>query len=246
MDELDKLFFLEILLKEDYLYLSIILESIYIKKVIDAKSLIENFQDLLIEKLNSKLVFEEFFKGNKGLSEIKIIKKRVETWKKPKVYLEHVIMPRLNWMVDLELITLRENNSISITPFGESFFNEISSWIDVNCEPVEDSELFLKKYFPHSLSYASRQFYWEKWMSLSDIIPLVKLYIDKSFECFKTLAPNRVTSSQAILYTKYCMYLNHKFSISANTILSILEKNLKDQYIYKFQPRYEDGYIQKS
>ncbi len=246
LDDLDKLFFLEILLKEDYLYFSLILESIYIKRFEDTKSLIENFQSLLLERLNSQLVFEEFIKNNNGLAEIKTIKKRVEAWKAPKVYLEHVIMPRLNWMADLGLIALSESNSVSITPFGDSFFNEMASWIDVNCEPVEDSELFLKKYFPHALSYASRHFYWEKRMTLDDIIPLVKLYIDKSFDCFKTLAPNRVTSSQAILYTKYCMYLNHKFSISNNSILSILEKNLKDQYIYKFQPQYEDGYIQKS
>lgn len=246
LDELDKLFFLEIILKEDYLYFSLILESIFIKRFNDTKSLIKNFQSLLLERLSAQLVFEEIIKENKGLAEIKTIKKRVEAWKAPKVYLEHVIMPRLNWMADLGLITLSENNTLSITSFGESFFNEMVSWIDVNCERVENSELFLKKYFPHTLSYASYNFYWKELMPLSDVVSLVDLYIDKSFECFKTLAPNRVTSSQAILYAKYCIYLNHKFSVSNNLILTILENNLKDKYIYKFQPQYEDGYIQKS
>ncbi|MCF8427835.1 MAG: hypothetical protein K9H61_06815 [Bacteroidia bacterium] len=246
LDDLDKLFFLEILLNEDYLYFSLIIESIYIKRFEDTKSLIENFQSLLLEKLDSQLMAEEFIKNNKGLSEIKAIRKRVEAWKAPKVYLEHVIMPRLNWMADLGLITLSESNIISISTFGEAFFNELASWIDVNCKQIEDSKLFLRNYFPHALSYANNNYYWEKRMPLNEIVNLIKLYIDKSFDCFKTLAPNRVTSSQAILYTKYSMYINHKYSISNNTILSILEENLKSQYIYKFQPQYEDGYIQKN
>jgi hypothetical protein len=246
LDELDRLFFIEILLKEDYLYLSIILECIYIKKSQGIKAVIGSFQNLLLERLKSQLLYEEFYKDNKNLAEVKTIKKRVEAWTKPTVYLEHVIMPRLNWMIDLELISMTENSVISITPFGERFFNELASWIDVRCEQVENVELFLKDYFPHALCSASYQFYWEKRMPIDDVVSLVKLYIDKSFECFKTIAPNRVTSSQAILFTKYCMYLNHKFSISYNSILTILEKNLKDYYIYKYQPQYEDGYIQKS
>ncbi len=246
LDDLDKLFFLEILIKEDYLYFSIIFESIFIKRIEDIKSLIETFQSLLLERLNSRIVLEDFIKNNKVLTQLKAIKKRVEAWKAPKVYLEHVVIPRLNWMADIGLINLSEGNIISVNSFGESFFYELVSWIDVNCKPIEDPKLSLSKFFPHAFSYANNQSYWEKHLPLNEVIILIKFYIDKSFECFKTIAPNRVTSSQAILYTKYSMYLNHKFSISYHTILTILEENLKEHYIYKFQPQYEDGYIQKS
>ena len=56
---------------------------------------------------------------------------------------------------------------------------------------------------------------------------------------------NRVTSSQAFTFAKYSFYLKNGFSVSESYLVRILEENFSNKYIYKFQPRYGDGYIQK-
>ena len=76
---------------------------------------------------------------------------------------------------------------------------------------------------------------------------LEKMYhhIDSSFALFKTLAPNRVTASQAVNYAKYKLYLNDKIKVGSEFILGRLSEKEQDKFIFKYQEQYQDGYIQK-
>jgi hypothetical protein len=242
LDELDKLFFLEVILKKDFLYSSIILEFLFIREKITTQDLIKKFQSLLLNKLK-KLAEQSTYKNEKAISKIRDIDKRVSSWKKAEVYLEHIIMPRINWLTDLGLLTFTENN-IEVTNSLKRLVIELNSWIDIRGEYVADSSDFLMKYYPHIYAKTNSGNYGH-YPDEVTIINLCDEYIYNSFSLFKTLAPNRVTSSQAFTFAKYCIYLKNGISVSESFISRIVEEKLSHKYIYKYQSRYGDGYIQK-
>jgi hypothetical protein len=242
LDKVDKIFFLEIILKNDFLYSIIILEFIFLKESSTSSELINKFQALLLERIN-KLLGQAKYKDKKATTQLKEIEKRVKAWKKAEVYLEHIIMPRLNWFADLDLITLN-GNVFKINDNGKRLLIELNCWNDIESEYVADSTDFLRKFYPHTYAKSYFESYGD-YPNIEIIHSLVDEYINNSFTLFKTLAPNRVTSSQALNYTKYYLYLKNGFSASESFLTKVLEQNLNNKYIYKFQPRYGDGYIQK-
>ena len=85
----------------------------------------------------------------------------------------------------------------------------------------------------------------KKSMGLGDTIEKIYYYIDSSFDLFKTLAPNRVTASQAANYTKYKLYLDDNIKVGYQFILGKLSEKEQDKFVFKYQEQYQDGYIQR-
>lgn len=242
LDKLDRMFLMEIILRKDFFYSIVILEFLCIRETCNAHEIINDFQKLLLQRIESLLNQAEY-KDEKDVSQIKEIEKRVMAWKSAKVYLEHIIMPRINWYADLDIIKL-SNNIITINENGKRLISELNSWIDIEAELVADSTDFLKNFYPHV--YAKSYFGSYGVYPNEEIIHgLVDQYINESFVLFKTLAPNRVTSSQAFTFAKYSFYFKNGLSVSENYLERIVEQIFSNKYIYKFQPRYGDGYIQK-
>ncbi len=147
LDKVDKIFFLEIILKEDFLYSIVILEFLFIRDTCTSQEVIKNFQKLLLARV-SDLLRNDNQNNQNASKELKEIEKRVKAWKKAEVYLEHIIMPRVNWFADLDLITLKDN-IITINENGKRLISELNSWVDIEGENVADSSDFLKRYYPH-------------------------------------------------------------------------------------------------
>jgi hypothetical protein len=243
LNELDKLFFLELILNDDYLYFSVLLEMIYVKEKTQVNSLINSFQSVILKRLDDLLsqTSDEF--ETKTFNRIKHIKKRIEEWKKPQVYLEHIIMPRINWMADLDIIKLSSDNYVSITEAGNTLTEQLLSWIDISAEFVESSRDYSKRFYPHVASLAYRRTM-GTYPEMENIYERIDGYLRESFLLFKTLAPNRVTSSQAFTFIKYSFYNNEKICVSEQFLARVLQEELNNKYIYKYQQRYGDGYIQ--
>jgi hypothetical protein len=242
LDKVDKIFLMEIILRKDFFYSIVILEFLCVRETCTTHEIINNFQKLLLQRIEN-LLNQATYKDEKGVSQLKEIEKRVMAWKKAEVYLEHIIMPRINWYADLDIITLSDN-IITVNENGKRLLGELNSWVDIEPEYVADSTDFLKKFYPHVYAksyFGSYGVYPDKEI----IHGLVDQYINESFVLFKTLAPNRVTSSQAFTFAKYSFYFKNGFSVSENYLARIVEEAFSNKYIYKFQPRYGDGYIQK-
>lgn len=242
LDKLDKLFLLEIILKKDFLYTIVILEFLSVNESCTTNEIMINFQNLLLKRIEC-LLHQAIYNDDKAISQLKEIEKRVMSWKKAEVYLEHIIMPRVNWYADLDILILNDN-IVTINENGKRLINELNSWIDIKAEYVADSTDYLKKFYPyvHAKSYFESV---EEYPKEEVILELVDEYINQSFTLFKTLSPNRVTSSQVFTFTKYCFYIKNGISVSESYLTRLLEEKLFNKYIYKFQTRYGDGYIQK-
>ena len=251
----DKIYFLEKILKIDYFYFSNLLELIFLQEKITYLEIINEFQNKLIKclevyKEQNKYSFERYKSPNyntvrKVVNNIDAILNRIKKWEKPNVYLEHLIMPRLNWMLDFGIITQENsNNEFCITEVSLKLFKHFCIWDDINTGKIISPNTFLNSFMIHLFDdcYNSGN------IINPDDIKLIfeKVFerIENSFELFETLAPNRVSASQAANYTKYKLYLNDNIKVGYNFILNKLSEKEQDKFIFKYQEQYQDGYIQ--
>ena len=75
------------------------------------------------------------------------VERRIREWKKPNVYLEHILMPRLNWLYDLELLVLQDNLSFELTKEGERLFSFMCGWRDISDNAITDPSPYLDACF---------------------------------------------------------------------------------------------------
>lgn len=243
LSSFDKLFFLEILLKKDFLYLSIILELSYIRKSTNYAELLKNFQQSLLHRLNEYKANLSEENNLKPIRKINTLIERINKWEKTEVYLEHVLMPRLNWLYDLELIELDDKLNVKLTNIGEKLFENLCFWNDINFERIISPNEFIDSFIVQLFDNC----YNNKINTLpraEEVSNSIHQYLIDSFQHFKTLAPNRVTASQAINFTKYKLYFTNNIAVDYNFIERYLTSSKQNTFIYKYQPRYNDGYIQ--
>lgn len=246
LEDLDRLFFLEEILKNDFFYISSLLEIIFIQKKItenELRKVEENercyFQNFILKKLDDLLNSLPHQKTR----EIRKIKLRIEGWEKPKVYLEHVLMPRLNWLFDLGLIDMSKTSEIFISNYGENLFSHLNSWYDIARGRISSPSTFLDNFY----MFLYDDVYYQSRREISGNLPerRIETYLEDCFKHFQTLAPNRVTSSQAITYIRYKFYLTDKTIIEHSRIEKYLREE-QENYIFTYHKQYKDGYIQKA
>ena len=243
MSMLDKAFFIEAILRHDYLYIYTLLEYAYITHCPSYKNMKKAYQQLLQKNLR------QMKEGANRADSIKkynyqTVEKRIKEWKKPEIYLEHVLMPRLNWLYDLDLLYLHDNLTFELTPEGERLFSAICEWRDYNGIPLVDPSPILDAYY---MKLFDKVYDREKERKLDEIAEdyYITKYLEESFVLFKTFAPNRVTFSVFANYAKWKMYEETACVIDVDDIMKGFLKRYSDKYIFKFQKFYNDGYIQR-
>lgn len=114
-------FFLENILRQDYFFIYTILELSYVNYSISYLSLKKIFQEKLLSNMDLCIEYAKLNNPGKFLS-LRTVKKRISEWNKSESYLEHVLMPRLNWLYDLNIIDLKDDLSFSLTTSGKRLF----------------------------------------------------------------------------------------------------------------------------
>lgn len=57
---------------------------------------------------------------------------RIKNWQRTEVYLDHILIPRLNWLYDLDIINLTNDFSFSLTVAGKRLIIWMTVLQDVN------------------------------------------------------------------------------------------------------------------
>lgn len=241
--DFDRIYFLECILRNDYFYFKTLLELLYIEELTTYSALVKVFQNSILARLESYKHSNSYGDRNR-LNNIDIILKRIKKWEKAEVYLEHILMPRLNWMLDLGIVK-DVKDGFEITEVGSKLFQHLCIWNDINTEEIISPNAFLDRFMIHLFDDSYHQSKAVNPKNVEIIQDKVFENIDKSFGLFKTLAPNRVTASQAVNYTKYKLYLEDNIKVGYQYIMGVLAKKGQDRFIFKYQEQYQDGYIQK-
>lgn len=234
---LDKSFFLESILSHDFMSVFLILEYSFINDKSNYHDLKNNFVRFAKHYIDSLMCYSE---DNRDMNYLLLLKKRFDEWKKPDAYLEHIIMPRLNWLLDLELINLDYKLNYSLTRNGKVLFSHLSQWLGLSKGGISAPSYFIEHFF---MKVFCETYCISVNTNLDFELYLTK-YLDTSFEKFRTIAPNRVTYSHFTGYAKRMLLFNDAIAIDEYEIKLFLE-NHTDTYIFKYQQYYKDGYIQK-
>lgn len=244
MGIIDKAFFLESILRYDYLYIYTLLEYAYTAQCPSYKDAKGVYQQMLLKNLRHMKEGANRVDSIKKLN-FQTVERRIREWKKPNVYLEHVLMPRLNWLYDLELLILRDNLSFELTKEGERLFSAICGWRDISGAAITDPSPYLDTCFMKVFEDVYGMYSHRK-ASETEIDNFLKSYLEESFHLFKTFAPNRVTFSVFANYSKWKLFKETGYTIDIDDIEKGFLKRNEDEYIFKFQKFYNDGYIQKT
>lgn len=247
LDVLDKMYFLEQLLTKDFFFISLLSEIIYVNRNCNYLLIKKSFQQRVLTRLDEIISNSEGLYSVKTNKDLREIYKRIKKWEKAEIYLEHVLMPRLNWLYDLDILEMDNKLNIFLTDKGIKLFKNICIWNDLNTNWVFDSQAFLKLFYIHLFDdiYNYKKDFFVKKIELEQINQKISFYLNESFQFFKTLAPNRVTASQAIMYTKYLLYHFEGIKVGHKYVENYLNSEKNTSFIYKFQEQYNDGYIQK-
>lgn len=243
LTDFDKVYFLECILKNDFFYFSNLLELFFLNRKTTYLVLVKKYQAQLILRLEDYKK-QNIYDNRKILKNIDVILKRINNWEKAEVYLEHIIMPRINWMLDFDLLT-SNNNEYILTEKGLKLFKHLCVWNDINTDKIISSDSFIDRFMIHTFDDCYKSSVDENLIDRKIIIEKIYYYIASSFDLFKTLAPNRVTASQAANYTKYKLYFDDNIKVGYQFILGKLSEKEQDKFIFKYQEQYQDGYIQR-
>lgn len=241
LSALDKAFFLEQVLKKDYLYMFILMELICKEEEGSFSILKQVYQKQLLKRI-SILLNQSINVDSSKLLKLKVLERRIKSWDKPLTYLEHILMPRINWLYDLGLIEYKSNNFFSFTHIGLSCFLNISIWNDLKLGEILNPINYINTYYVKIINYLCNDN--AKPYSSENEGILIE-YLNQCFNTFGTIAPNRTTFSLAANYCKYMLLWKNHVMLDIDEIKNLLQNQLKKYYIYKFQAQYKDGYIQK-
>ena len=238
---IDKTFFLKYILTFDYVYQYIILYYAFINSECSYEDLKSRFKGYVIGYLEEIIGLDDNeMITSPGSLKIKKIIERIKKWQKPEKYLEHVLMPRLNWLYDLDIIELDKNLSFTLTATGRKLFGCLTIFHDLNISPLCGIQNYLNTSFMQIINkiydLSLRKFEDNDMETLYDMT-------EKSFNLFKTLAGNRVTLSTLSTYLQLQMESKLKIAIETDEVMNIFSNN--NRYILKFQSYYGDGYIQR-
>ncbi len=135
-----RLFFAYLLLQKDADFFLLVGEFLLLQERPSLAQMQREFKDRLIDRLNLKIAMSPDERTRRAMIDRR---REVDNWKKPERYAEHLIPPRLNWMLDLLLLdtTKFPQHVYSLTRLGGSFLNGVptlntyvrdidSNWID--------------------------------------------------------------------------------------------------------------------
>ncbi len=222
LDIIDKLFFLKQFLIRDPLYLWSILDIILIcNKPLDSSTIKKLFVNYILNELERNNLFTNNNQLKRSISELK---KRIKSWNKPIVYLEHIIEPRINWLLDLGLLEQTiENTNVKkyvLTCSGNKFMTVLLGVYESTLTKQQSINSYLDKNYFEVFNYI---FELDK---RKDILNIKKIeeYLLDAFKLFKTEAPNRIAATQAIEYVCYKSFIEDGVIVEFDELKNYLIK----------------------
>ncbi len=235
----EKVFWLERLLEQDFVYLFTLLEYAFVTKKASYSDLRKKFDAFVVEKLEAI-----YTKAKDNIRRIAIrgAIQRIRGWKKSEVYLEHILMPRINWLYDLDLLELKSDLSFELTKEGKLLFLHLAEWRDLGKVEVCNAASYLEVFYMH---IANDIFMEGQGDCTSDIEQALEDALTYCFDHFKTMAPNRVTFSVFAAFAKYTLLQNKLMVVEQDDIKNNYLPSVADKYVFMYQRYYDDGFIQK-
>lgn len=237
-------FYLYIILMKDADGILLIL-TVLNKGNINQKTLQNNFQEALNERLLAKRTLSNnYVKAviNEKYRAINYI------WRKPGKYAEHLLVPRCEWLSQLELISiikLKGSTLYSLTEKGALMLKSLPLISNTNLVDIDDKWM-VDSVFTTIHDVFQKNFFSETEHYNETFISHLGKAIEKSTYIIKSSNLFRVPSFDCLLFTCLYMLVENNIVINFSDIINVLNNGLTHNgrvYLVKNAGRINESYI---
>lgn len=148
----------------------------------------------------------------------------VESWKSPERYAEHIVPPRLHWLIDLGLVTIHTSSDLAyrLTPEGQRFKEQFSSlnvltneWLDAN---------FFKAYTGALMNDRGSLHIWE---DTEENIEVFNKWIHTAFKTFQRGSVAKLSFTQVVLFLCISLIVHQDIVVDKQDCLNILSTPIR-------------------
>lgn len=220
-------FFLESIIRNDYLYISPLVTFLNQKQSFN----------LVKDSDEYKCFLYDYLKRNSNYFNIDRVSK-IKDWNPNNTYLEHIIMPRINWLYDFEIVEVDKNNKY--LPTNNLFC--LNNLLTLCREKfgLNPEEGVISDY----MHFIDKLYKFGKVEFQTQSIDLIKECFEYCFMNMKTIIQNRINYSSSVCFVKFYLYFHYGLVFEEKDIRLLLEKRSLS-YALLFQRQFNDGFILK-
>lgn len=208
----------------------------------------ERYQNNLIQRLSTKLSLSKDELVQRDLLDRKYFIQ--DKWKSPKRYVEHIVPPRLNWLLDIEFFEpgLFRHHQFHFMKSGEEFLSKLPTLGDTNLHDVSDH--WLDTEFWHAagsfIDKPNQLRLWDETNPQAEIELYVSRYLERAFAAFRHTMVPKISLTQAIIYIGISLLANERIVLSPSSLSKWLETPKvfsNRQYEVRYSPRENERYL---
>ncbi len=247
LTSVEKLFYIYCLLKADADILLTIVDCILERGGGSLINLQRTFQSSFLERIDKKT----FVTQDEGVRyTLRDRKTKVkEDWKKPERYAEHIVPPRLNWLLDLGFLkeALFRQHHFELTEEGQQFFSALPCLGECSLHDITDQWLDLEYWqiVAQRLLEIESLVQWAKIDSETQYSFMTTL-LTEAFHVFRYSLVPRISLIQIMLYLSIRLLLDHHI-IAGPAVLTewFLPIRFMDgrRYEVRLSPRENESYL---
>lgn len=241
----ERLFYLYILFNKDADYILLIIDMIvnnpeYTKQ----HQMQEDFKQALLLRLHAKSSFASRKTQMSVHEKIRVVSKE---WKNAESYSEHIIAPRVEWLIDLGILK-KNNGRVQLTDDGILF--------NMNCPKLQSTSSYsdINEQWLNNCAFSSFNLLFSDLGNTEDLNQLDRQeQVDLIGEClanvlnlFRSGSALRVRLHPSLVYTSIHSFCSKKVFVEFDQIITILKENFVHEgklYQLKNAARITEGYI---
>jgi hypothetical protein len=167
------------------------------------------------------------------------------SWTKPIKYSEHLAVPRLHWLLDLELldwVTFKERKEFRPSKIGKKLLQGM---------PNIEGDIFVNRHWCQNdlfTLWAKNLDHKEPWKKLTSTHQksLIKTYVLKGFSLFRTMEYPRISAYQLVLFTVIRLLFCENVAAGFENIKQALSEygnSSSDGWVFYWTEMDDDGYV---
>lgn len=232
------------------LYQLLLLDADYLLPILDLTTayhrqseLLENAQQRLRRRFD---LLQRYAHSPISRSEMVDRARAIAQWTKPVKYSEHLLLPRLHWLLDLELVNwkaFQTEREFRLSDWGDRL---LQSTLKVEGEPLVD-----RRWCQNTLFFA-----WAKaldspvtsWSQVPEVEQktLIQHQVEAGFQMFRTMQYPRISAYQLILFVVLHLLFTYRIVAGFEDIklaLDGLSRTEQSQWSFFWSALDDDGYL---
>lgn len=243
----EKLFYTYYLLKVDADILLTVVDCLLKNENISLHQLQQLFKESFSRRLSDKSLFsqDEVLRQHLRNRQIEV----ENEWKKPERYAEHIVPPRLNWLLDLQILKedLFRQHHFVLTEIGRQFLANLPCLGSSGFHDVTEQWLDLE-YWDSEASKLVNIEYSRTWSEMDEDMKnnAARRLLAETFSAFRSTFVPTISLSQALLYFSIRLMLEYRVVASPSDLkiwLATIPTLDHRRYEVRLSPRENESYL---